>query len=160
MPSKNIKNTASSKQGTRLTTKAPYLNPFQKSLATAKNSSQTATAAQRTTRVSTQLAVDDDTSIEPWIEIITIQEFNRMHPKIYDIVEELIPHHPNHPFTSRWKALKAPNNKYVLTRTMGWRTAMFCFGIEDILQYREFVLRCPELSDKSDFIRIVKTREH
>jgi hypothetical protein len=79
------------------------------------------------------------------MEIFTASEFERLHAQIYDIVERTIAYHPNHNFTQTWNALKKPSNKYPLTKTMAWRTAKLCFNINDLPEYREFILRCLDI---------------
>jgi hypothetical protein len=98
--------------------------------------------AQRTYRT---YSLNKKRSVETWMEIFTTSEFERLHAQIYDIVKKTIAHHPNHNFTQTWNALKNPSNKYALTKTMGWRTAKLCFSINDLPEYREIILQCPDI---------------
>ena len=102
----------------------------------------------------------DETSLEHWIEIYHINDFEHLHNQIYDIVDHIVHNkteHNDHPFVRKWKTLQGPHNKYKLTNKMGWRAIKLCLGIEDLGQYKDFILRCPEINE---YIQLCWTQKH
>jgi len=140
MSNRSIKQFASSKPKTRSTSKAAH--PETSKLPLDGKNWHTQHHTQRTYRA---YSPNNKRSVEPWMEIFTTSEFKRLHAQIYDIVEKTIAYHPNHNFTQTWNALKKPSNKYPLTKTMAWHMAKLCFNINDLPEYREFILRCPDI---------------
>jgi hypothetical protein len=87
---------------------------------------------------------------EPWMELFQTADFEQLHSKIYDQVENIICDNDyyDHPFVRKWQALKSNGQKYALTNKMSWRNAKLCLDINDLNQYREFILSCPTIKQR------------
>jgi len=124
------------------------------SLSTASASGTRATAR------AAGLSISDDDQKEPWMHTATPGKFDILHAAVYPIVEEIIkkPENANHTFTKTWKRLKRLPKNNRMTAKISWYKAKIILNIQDLFQYRDFILRCPQIHDYIRFRASKTTR--
>jgi hypothetical protein len=109
--------------------------------------STSGTSGTRGTSRAVGTAISDDDQKEPWMHTATPGKFNVLHETLYPIVEEIVkkPEHANHVFTKKWKQLKRLPKNNRMTATISWYKAKIILNIQDLFQYRDFILQCPDI---------------
>jgi hypothetical protein len=66
---------------------------------------------------------------------------------VYPIVEQIIVDkaYQKHPFKLKWRHLQGKSNRTPLIRHSSWQNVKLLLEIEDITQYREFIMTCPTI---------------
>jgi len=74
--------------------------------------------------------------------------FDKLHLQLYSIVEYILKKtYCDHPFKLKWKELQDPTIKYPLSENISWRSIKLLLDIEDLSQYRDFIVQCPSIEN-------------
>jgi hypothetical protein len=92
---------------------------------------------------------DSNENKEPWMQRYSQTDFEKLHQLIYKYIDHItsLSNNHDHEFTKRWLFLKNLNSKYKMTENMSWRTMKFCLGIDELNQYKDFILLCPTINN-------------
>jgi hypothetical protein len=84
---------------------------------------------------------------EVWIKSYAPSDFDNLHHQIYPIVEIIVqqPIYYENPFTL-WNSYKSARNKYPMTRMMKWRHAKLAMNLDNLNQYKDFIMSCPTIA--------------
>jgi len=91
---------------------------------------------------------DNRKCTEPWLTQYTAWTFNDLHAQVFRIIDYITQQsiYRDHPFTAKWRTLKDNvKNKYPMTATTSWRNIKLLLQIEELSEYREFIIQCPVL---------------
>jgi hypothetical protein len=84
----------------------------------------------------------DDINGQPWMKLIQTYNFQEMHEAV-----TAQPIHGQHPFAQKWNSLKSSNKKYPMNQHMRWHHVQLSLEVNDLLQYRDFILACPTITE-------------
>jgi hypothetical protein len=93
-------------------------------------------------------ARDKSTTSTPWLQHFTPWTFDELHSQLYSIVEYILKNtYHDHPFKLKWKELQDPAIKYPLSENISWRSIKLLLDMEDLSQYRDFIVQSPSIEN-------------
>jgi hypothetical protein len=92
---------------------------------------------------------------ELWMQTVTPgqAQFSNFQTKVFIIVQQIVrkPEHAKHPFTIKWQKLCSSLHKQPMTASIKWRSLKVLLGIGDIFDYKDFLLKCPDIGEYIKF---------
>ena len=125
--------------------KTPHSAPF----SMAPNIQMT-TRARSASTDSTVKSTNDDETV--FFETITMTKFDKFQARIFPVISAITvsKQHQEHPFSNLWKqALKAPG--HAITSESTFRSIHKVLPVENLQDYRRFLLECPSINDYLTF---------
>jgi len=122
--------------------------------------STASTSGTRGTSRAVGTGISDDDHKEPWMHTATPGKFTVLHETLYSIVEQIVkkPEHANNAFIKKWKQLKRLPKNNRMNAKISWYKAKILLKIEDLFQYRDFILQCPDIQQYVRFSASKTTR--
>ena len=79
--------------------------------------------------------------------------------KIFPVIATLTakPEHSNHPFTEKWVTLRRHPSMPMTAKT-SWRNVKILLGITSMHDYRDFLVKCPDIDNAVKFRNSTFTR--